>query len=112
MINYRKMDEIAEPKKEKMEKASKKDNESKITNAEKEDKEIEENKEGGDKSKNKIDSSMFSSCIILNNDDFIKSQNEDSDSDFNVDIEFEDFTDNSGYKVEEDFLKNKFDEIQ
>ena len=55
---------------------------------------------------------MFSSCIILNNDDSIKSQNEDSDSDFNVDIEFEDFTDNSGYKVEEDFLKNKFDEIQ
>ena len=69
-----------------------------------------ETTEDTDKSKVTINSSMFSSCIVLTDEDYKTIKNEDLsfDSDNDDDIEFEDSTDKYELNVDEDFLKNEF----
>lgn len=94
------------------EEITKGENESKITETEKQ---TMETTEGTNKSKITIDASMFSSCMILNDEDYKKIKNEDEDVSFDSDdddFEFEDFTDKYELNVVEDYLKNEFAKIK
>ena len=92
------------------EEITKGENENKVTET---DKQTMETTEGTDKSKVTIGASIFSSCLVLNDEDYKKMKNEDlsldSDDD---DIEFEDFTDKYELNVDEDYLKNEFAKIK
>ena len=92
------------------EEITKGENENKINEAEKQ---TMETTEGTDESKVTVNASIFSSCLVLKDEDYKKMKNEDfsfdSDDD---DIEFEDFTDKYELNVNEDYLKNEFAKIK